>query len=51
MQASVAAPCGWAEDRYEVDYEGKHEENPWNGFWWGMVERIQLKINLLTSLY
>lgn len=35
MQAFVAAPCGWAEERYEVDYEGKREENPWSGFWWG----------------
>lgn len=51
MQAIVAAPCGWAEERYEVDYEGKREENLAGGLWWGMVERIQLKINLLTSLY
>lgn len=51
MQASVAAPCGWAEERYEVDYRGRAKRNPQGGFWWGRVGEIQLKINLLTSLY
>ena len=43
MQANVAAACGWAEERYEVDYEGKREENPWSGFWWGCVGEIHKK--------
>lgn len=34
MQANVAAPCGWAEDRYEVDYRGECEGNLMSGFWW-----------------
>lgn len=51
MQASAASPCGWVEERYEVDYEGKRKENPAGGFWWGMVKEVHKKIFFLTSLY